>query len=409
MRTGLSFGCDIIGGPGIIGVFPAGEERNKMTSSYDSSDLYRSLGVRPIINAAGTTTLFGGTRTRPESLEAMAKAARVLVNLDELNLHAGKVIAEMTGAEAGLVTNGAAAGLVLQAAACIAGSDMEKMARLPDTEGMKNEFIIQRCHRFPYDQAYRLAGAKLVEIGEGRRCYPWQLEAAFTERTAAVVYLHANFVSRRAIPLELVCEIAHARGVPVIVDGASMLPPRENLRKYISEGADMVIFSGGKGVKGPQGSGILCGRADLIKAAFANASPHQFVGRSMKVAKEEVIGLLTALQIFVEEDEEEENERYLGMMQQVVDALIEVPGLQVQMEHDGYDYTVPSARINFTRDWAGPTPSEVFETMASGPEPIYLSDLGNPDDLTVVPTNLEDEEVERVITRLREVLLGAGG
>ena len=134
----------------------------------------------------------------------------------------------------------------------------------------------------------------------------------FTENTAAVSYLHANFVSRRALPLEQVCEIAHARGVPVIVDGASMLPPRENLRKFIAQGADMVIFSGGKGVKGPQGSGILCGRADLIKAAFANASPHQFIGRSMKVAKEEVIGLLTALQIFVEEDEEEENARYRG-------------------------------------------------------------------------------------------------
>ncbi len=380
-----------------------------MTASNDTSQIYRSLGVRPIINATGTTTLYGGTKTRPEALQAMVEAARILVNVDELNLEAGKAIAELTGAEAGLVTNGAAAGLVLQAAACIAGSDPKKMARLPDTEGMKNEFIIQRCHRFPYDQAYRAAGAKLVEIGDGRRCAPWQLEAAFTENTAAVSYLHANFVSRRAIPLGQVCEIAHARGVPVIVDGASMLPPRENLRKFIAEGADMVIFSGGKGVKGPQGSGILCGRADLIEAAFDNASPHQFIGRSMKVAKEEVIGLLTALQIFVEEDEEEENARYTAMMQQVVDALIEVPGLKVQLEHDGYDYTVPSARINFTRDWMGPNPSEVFEEMASGEEPIYLSDLGNPDDLTVVPTNLEDEDVEKVITRLREALLGGRG
>ena len=384
-------------------------EREEMTPSNDPSQVYRSLGVRPIINAAGTTTLFGGTKTRPEALEEMARAARVLVNLDELNVQAGKVIAELTGAEAGLVTNGAAAGLALQAAACIAGSDKEKMARLPDTEGMKNEIIIQRCHRFPYDQAYRLAGARLVEVGDGRRCAPWQLEAAFTENTAAVSYLHANFVSRRAIPLEQVCEIAHARGVPVIVDGASMLPPRENLRKYIAQGADMVIFSGGKGVKGPQGSGILCGRADLIEAAFANASPHQFIGRSMKVAKEEVIGLLTALQIFMEEDEEEENARYQAMMQRVVDALIEVPGLKVQVEHDGYDYTVPSARMNFTRDWTGPTPSEVFEEMASGEEPVYLSDLGNPDDLTVIPTNLDDEDVEKVIVRVREALLGGRG
>ena len=380
-----------------------------MTPGSDSSGVYSDLGIRTIINATGTTTLYGGTKTRPEVIEEMARSARVMVNLDDLNRAAGKVIAEVTGAEAGLVTNGAAAGLVLQAAACLAGSDPVRMAQLPDTSEMKNEFIIQRCHRFPYDQAYRVAGAKLVEIGDGRRCAPWQLEAAFTENTAAVAYLHANFVSKRAIPLDEVCEIAHARGVPVIVDGASMLPPRENLRKYIAQGADMVIFSGGKGVKGPQGSGILAGRADLIEAAFGHASPHQFIGRPMKVAKEEVMGLLAALQIFVEEDEEEETERYRVMMQRVVDALIEVPGLHVQMEHDGYDYTVPSARINFTEEWTGPSPREVFDEMASGPEPIYLSDLGDPDDLTVVPTNLDDAEVERVIIKLREVLMGGRG
>ena len=141
---------------------------------------------------------------------------------------------------------------------------------------MKNEFIIQRCHRFPYDQAYRAAGAKLVEIGDGRRCAPWQLEAAFTENTAAVSYLHANFVSRRAIPLGQVCEIAHARGVPVIVDGASMLPPRENLRKFIAEGADMVIFSGGRG-EGAIRVGDIGGRRSLSSAAFDNTSPHQFI------------------------------------------------------------------------------------------------------------------------------------
>ena len=380
-----------------------------MSPGSSSSGVYSDLGIRTIINATGTTTLYGGTKTRPEVIEEMARSARVMVNLDDLNRAAGKVIAEVTGAEAGLVTNGAAAGLVLQAAACLAGTDPVKMAQLPDTSGMKNEFIIQRCHRFPYDQAYRVAGAKLVEIGDGRRCAPWQLEAAFTDNTAAVAYLHANFVSKRAIPLEQVCEIAHARGVPVIVDGASMLPPRENLRKFIAQGADMVIFSGGKGVKGPQGSGILAGKADLIEAAFGHASPHQFIGRPMKVAKEEVMGLLAALQIFVEEDEEEENEKYRVMMQRVVDALIEVPGLQVQLEHDGYDYTVPSARINFTADWTGPSPREVFDEMASGSEPIYLSDLGDPDDLTVVPTNLDDAEVERVIKRLQEVLMGGRG
>ena len=154
----------------------------------------------------------------------------------------------------------------MQAAAVIAGNDPAKMVSLPDTTGMKNEVIIQKSHRFAYDQLYRAAGAKFVEIGDGRRCYPWQLEAAFTEKTAAVAYLFAAFVSRRAIPLPEVCEISHARGVPVIVDAASTLPPRDNLKRYIREGADLVILSGGKGIRGPQGTGILIGRADLIEA-----------------------------------------------------------------------------------------------------------------------------------------------
>ena len=183
-----------------MGLPVRGEKSNDDTRQHTGRGFTTTLGVRTIINATGTTTLYGGTKTRPEVIDEMARSARVMVNLDDLNRAAGKVIAEVTGAEAGLVTNGAAAGLVLQAAACLAGSDPVKMAQLPDTNGMKNEFIIQRCHRFPYDQAYRVAGAKLVEIGDGRRCAPWQLEAAFTENTAAVAYLHANFVSKRAIP-----------------------------------------------------------------------------------------------------------------------------------------------------------------------------------------------------------------
>ena len=376
-----------------------------MSPRTDPADVYRALGVRPIINAAGSTTLYGGTKTRLDVLGAMTEAAGIMVHLDELNREAGKIIAQATGAEAGLVSSGAAGGIVLQAAACIAGKDPAKMRQLPDTNGLKDEIIIQRCHRFPYDQAYRAAGAKLIDIGEGRRCNPWELEAAFTERTAAVAYLIAQFRSRRALSLGQVCEIAHARGVPVIVDAASMLPPRVNLRKYISLGADMVVFSGGKGVKGPQGTGMLCGRGDLIEAAMANASPHQFLGRSMKVAKEEIIGLITALQLFVEEDEDKENRHYRDLAQKVVDALIEVPGLEVTVEHDEYDYLLPSARIKFKPEWRGPDRDQVFAQMSAGDPAIYLDDLGDPDELGVVPLNLDEGELETVIDCLRQVLL----
>ena len=281
-----------------------------MSQQYisDAEQAYRNLGVTPIINASGSVTRLGGSRTRPEVLAQMAGTARVMVNIDELNRKAGAEIARLVGSEAAMVSSGAAGGLLLQAAACIAGNDpVNRMQHLPDTEGMKNEIIMQTMHRFPYDHAYRAAGAKIVEIGNYLFNHPWELEGAINERTAAVAYLCAPFTSKRVMPLSQVCEIAHAHDVPVIVDAASMLPPRANLQRYLRDGADMVIFSGGKGVRGPQGTGILCGRADLIDAALANASPAQFIGRSAKVAKEEIVGLVTALSMFVEEDERGRN------------------------------------------------------------------------------------------------------
>jgi L-seryl-tRNA(Ser) seleniumtransferase len=361
--------------------------------------------VKPIINASGSVTRYGGTRTRPEALEAMVDAATVLVEMSELNRKAGEVIARLTGAEAGFVCSGAAGGLVLQAVACIAGSDPAKMHRLPNTQGMRNEVIIQNVHRFPYDQAYRAAGGVLVGIGDARRCHPWELEGAINDRTAAVAYLCAPFAGRRALPLAEVCQIAHGHEVPVIVDAASMLPPRENLRRYLREGADMVVYSGGKGLRGPQGTGILCGRRDLIEAAAASANPNQFLGRPMKVAKEEIVGLVTALELFVEEDEEAEMGRYGSIAQRVVDALAEVPGLEITFEHDDFDYLIPHAVMRFRKGWRGPSRDRVVAAMERGDPPIYLHQLGNPDELAVDLLNLLDNEVEIVLRRLREELL----
>ena len=376
-----------------------------MDWSGDPHNIYGALGVKRIITASGSTTAYGGSKLRPEVLDAMNRASGMMANIDELNRAASRVIADATGAEAGFVSSGAAGGLVLQAAAVIAGADPAMMSRLPDASGMKNEIIIHRCHRFPYDQCYTSVGATLVEVGDGRRCQEWQLEAAFTERTAAVAYLFSPFISRRAVPFPRVCEIAHARGVPVIVDAASYMPPRANLRRFIAEGADMVIYSGGKAVRGPQGTGILCGRADLIDAAFANASPHQFIGRGMKVAKEEIVGLCAALQIFANEDEDAETQRYRAMAQQVVDALAEIPGLRVTLEHDDYNYLIPHAVINFTKRWQGPSRDAVYQAMIDGDPPIYLHDIFNPDDLAVDPFNLDAEELSIVIRRLSETLL----
>ena len=376
------------------------------TNPWDIDTLYQRIGVSPVINAAGSITRLGGSRTRPETLELMSRAARVMVNIDDLNRAAGQELARLTGAEAGFVCSGAAGGLVLQAAAVIAGNDPVKMRQLPDTTGLKNEIVIHTMHRFPYDQAYRAAGARMVEFGDYLFAHPWQLEGAINERTAAVAYLCAPFSSNRVLPLERVCEIAHARGVPVIVDAASMLPPRANLYRYLQAGADMVVYSGGKGIRGPQGSGILVGRADLIEAAAAQANPAQFLGRGMKVAKEEIIGLVASLAAFVEEDEEAETSLYRGMVQRVVDALVEIPGLDVTLEHDRINYLIPCAVIRFTGDWRGPSRDAVATAMEQGNPQVYLHQLGGPDELAVDPLNLTEEETEVVIRRLREELTG---
>ena len=366
---------------------------------------YQKLGVRPVIAAGGPVTAQGGSRLRPEVMAAMNDAAGILVDMEELNQRAGEVLARHTGAEAGVVSSGAAGALVLQAAAVVAGDNPANMARLPDTTGMKNEIIIHRCHRFPYDQCYRAVGARFVEIGDGRLAHPWELEAAFGERTAAVVYLYSPFISRNALPFEQVRAMAHEHGVPVLVNAASFLPPRANLKRFIAAGADMVIYSGGKTVRGPQGTGILVGRRDLIAAAFASASPHQFFGRSLKVAKEEIIGLIEALEIFVSEDEEAQVAFYRDMVEQVVEACGNLPGLRVSVEHDEHDYLSPSAVLRFTSDWRGQSRNQVFEALVAGDPPIYLQDYGPPDQLAVDPFNVTQDQLEVLIRRLREELM----
>ena len=294
-------------------------------------EVYKKLGVRPVIHGSGTTTRYGGSRLRPEALESMRQASTTLVNIDELNEAAGAAIARMLGAEAAFVTAGASSGLILQAAACIAGDDPAKITRLPDTRGMRNEIVIQRAHRFAYDQAYRVAGGVLVEIGLARRTQPFELEDAITEKTAAVAYLVSPFTSPPGVlTLAQVVAIAHRRGVPVIVDAASMLPPRENLTKFLRLGADLVSFSGGKGIRGPQSTGILAGRRDLIRAVTLNASPNQALGRAAKTSKEEICGLVTALELFIAEDEAAEMKRYTDVCTIIVEKLADIPGLRAR-------------------------------------------------------------------------------
>ena len=371
--------------------------------------VFQKLGVMPIIHGCGTVTRYGGSLMRPETIEAMEEASQALVNIEELNEAAGEAIAQMLGAEAALVTGGAAAGLVLQAAACIAGDDPAKITRLPDSTGMRNEFIIQRAHRFIYDQAFRLVGGVLVEIGLGRRTLPYELEDAITDKTAAVFCLFAPFTSLPGLlPFETICEIAHKHGVPVIVDAASMLPPRENLYKHLRQGADLVLFSGGKGIRGPQSTGILAGRKDLIRAAALNNSPNQAAGRPSKTSKEEIVGLVKALELFLAEDEEAEMKHYRKISDHIVDVVQDVPGIRALVEQDSFNRILPQAVIYFEPTWGGPAGHTIREALAAGIPHIYVQQGaqqgGYFDEISVDPFNLDPSDAEILAKRLREEL-----
>jgi D-glucosaminate-6-phosphate ammonia-lyase len=380
-----------------------------MSPRRPTPSVYDRLGVHPVIHGAGTTTRYGGSLMRPEVIEAMREAAQALVNIDELNEAAGAAIARMLGAEAALATAGSTAGLVLQAAACIAGDDPGRIAQLPDTTGMKNEFVIQRAHRFSYDQAFRVPGGVLVEIGLARRTAPHELERAIGPRTAGVVHLVSPFTSPPGVlSFGEVCRIAHDRGVPVLVDAASMLPPRDNLFRYLREGADLVVFSGGKGIRGPQSTGILAGRRGLVRAAALNASPNQAIGRAAKTSKEEIVGLVTALELFLAEDEKAEMERYREACAVIVGALADIPGLRAVVEQDPVNRVLPHAVIYFEPAWTGASGRVVQLALAQGQPHIYVQQGphqgGYFDEIAVDPINLQPGDAEIVAARLREEL-----
>ncbi|MBV8764563.1 MAG: aminotransferase class V-fold PLP-dependent enzyme [Hyphomicrobiales bacterium] len=293
-----------------------------------NADVYERLSVAKRVNGAGLLTRLGGSLMDSETLDAMREAAGAFVDIAELQTRAGASIARHTGTQAAIVTGGAAAALTLATAAAIARTDVALMERLPDTEGMANEVIIHRAHRTGYDHAIRAAGARLNEIGLNDRgvgagvrdLEGWEIEAAIGPKTAAIAYTATEELRPS---LKRVVAVAERFKLPVIVDAAAQLPPKENLRRFSEEGASLVAFSGGKAIRGPQGTGILCGREDLVASAliqmldldilpetwappegllarhFSDRFPHHGLGRGFKVDKESIVGLVVALERFV--------------------------------------------------------------------------------------------------------------
>lgn len=389
--------------------------------------IYESFGVRPIINARSYSTKVGGGPLPAEVLDAMRQAAECCVRMDELQEAASRVIAEATGAEAGIVTSGASAALTLAAAACLAGLDVVKMNRLPDTNGMPNEIIVHRSHRNDYDHALRTAGARFVEVGFSYYTFPYEIEQAISERTVALFYQAGG--EGTVMPLEQYAAIAQRHGKPVIVDAAAELPPAQNLRVYIDAGADLVAFSGGKHLRGPQCTGILCGKSELIFSAALQhqdmdvfpqswplrqliaegrlaGPPHHGIGRGFKAGKEEIIGLLTALRRYPHRDFETELARWKSDMQCIVAAVAGVPGVSAYVRFpQPSGRQVPHAVLSIDAAIAGMNANAATNALQEGNPPIFVFERGaDAGTIVFMPEGLKPGEAAIVTRRLREIL-----
>lgn len=371
--------------------------------------VYQKLGVRTKINAVGNGTAIGGSIMAPEVIAAMQEASQNFIDLNELLAKAGQYIADLVGVEACYITSGAAGGVLISMAACMTGKDWAKVHQLPDTQGMKNEVIMQVMQRNYYELMVREAGAKLVEIGLANTTNSWHLEAALNEQTAAIVHFVA-YSPPQDLPLEEVIKIAHKRDVPVVVDAAAEFPSFSILREYIDMGADLVIFSGGKGIRGPQSSGLILGRKDLIEACAMNGSPYHGVGRPCKVGKEEIIGLVTALELFSDpEYERKELEGWHLRTNYIVETLSDLSHVSVETgfpkDFAGVETNpgiVPVTVVTWDKNAIPITKEEAASALLEGDPGIYVAT--SRDGIVIAPHTLLPGEESIVAERVGSVL-----
>ncbi len=370
-------------------------------------NMYRTLGVRELINAEGTITRLGGCVMEPAVVAAMAEAAKSFVDLNQLLAKAGQHVAALLGVEAAYITAGAAAGLTLSTAACITGADPAKIRQLPDLRRIeKNEVLIQKSHRNGYDHAVRQAGVKVVEFGLIKQTYPWEMRAAISEKTAAIVHF-LEFENHRNLPLAEVIAIANENEIPVIVDAAAELPPVKNLSRFFHMGADLTLFSGGKDIGGPQSSGLIVGRRDLIACCALNANPNYSIGRAMKAGKEEIVGLVRALELYLQQDFTAEEQMWEDMVAFMAAALAEVPGLEARRVSPAEPGVQPNWIPRLYLDWDEKVipldRDEVKSRLLTGDPGIAVGATST--GLFVNPQTMTPGQEKIIVQRLRTILM----
>jgi L-seryl-tRNA(Ser) seleniumtransferase len=381
---------------GFIGAGGASAADAAGAAAGGSRDYFKELGIRPFINAAGTYTAMTASLMPPEVMDAINYASRQYVMLEELGEKVGERIAKLVKAEAAMVTSGAASALTLGTAGVLTGMDNQKMVDLPTLTNMKSEVIIQKSHRFGYDHAVRNCGVKLIEV-ETRE----ELERAINPQTAMMLFYNNNNPIGQ-IKDEEFAQLGKKHGVPTMNDAAADVPPVENLWKYTAMGFDLVAFSGGKGIRGPQSAGLLLGRKDLIAAARRNAPPNgNTVGRGMKVNKEEIVGMLAALELYVAKDHEKEGKEFDKRAETIRSSAASVPGVQAEVFVPEVANHVPHLRVT----WEGGSrtaAAAIVNAMRDGEPSIAIR---NEEAALVIGVwmmrNGEDKVVAR---RLKEVL-----
>ena len=364
-------------------------------------DYFKELGVRPFINAAGTYTTLTASLMQPEVMDAINYASKVYVPLIELHDAVGKRLASLIGCEAAMVTAGAASALTLGTAACMTGTNPEFIRRLPDTTGMKTEVIIQKSHRYGYDHAVRNCGIRFLEV-ESRD----ELERAANERTAMMLFFNAAEPQGQIKAAEF-ADLGRKLKVPTFNDAAADVPPVEHLSAYTKMGFDLVTFSGGKGLRGPQSAGLLLGRRDLIEAARLNASPYSdSIGRGMKVNKEEILGMMAAVESYLKRDHAAEWREWEKRVRTVADSVGPLSSVKTETFVPEIANAVPHLRITWDETVLKITPAEAVKRLREGEPSIELRP-GAKQSLEVAVWMLQPGEAQIVARRIREVLKGA--
>jgi L-seryl-tRNA(Ser) seleniumtransferase len=381
---------------GLTGRGAALADADTPPTGANASNPYTKIGVRPFINLTATYTINGGTLTLPEVKKAMEEASHFSVNLDELMEKVGARLAELLGSEAAMVSSGAAAALTHATAACVAGADPEIMQQLPDLTGLKNEVIMTKQSRNQYDHAIRTIGVQMIEVDSAQ-----EFHRALGRRTAMIAVLGTG-EARGKIRLEEMVEAGRKHGVPILVDAAAELPLKPN--PYLSRGADLVAYSGGKIIRGPQCAGLLLGRKDLIKAAWINSAPHHAFGRMMKVGKEEVMGMLAAIETWVNKrDIQQEYRQWESWLRDISDAITKIPGVRTEMRPPAGASPFPVMNVDWEPDKIGMTAEELYELLLNG-EPRIMSHANGPGHSFLIrPVTIKPGDHLLVAQRLREI------